>query len=47
MRTVDDEAVIKICKRNEEDGEIVEKMVALTQGCVAHETLQVCGHDIV
>jgi len=40
MRTVDDEAVIKICKRNEEDGEIVEKMVGLTQGCIAHDTLQ-------
>ena len=41
MRTVDDDNLIKICKKNEEDGEIVEKMVALNQGCISHETLQV------
>ena len=41
MRTVDDDNLIKICKKNDEDGELIEKMVSLSQGCIAHETLQV------
>jgi len=40
MRTVDDDAEIKVCKLNDEDGELEEKMVALSDGCVSHETLQ-------
>ena len=41
MRTVDDDNLIKICKKNEEDGELIEKMVSLSEGCIAHQTLQV------
>lgn len=40
MRTVDDDVLIKICKKNEEDGEIIEKMVPLSEGCINHATLQ-------
>jgi len=40
MQTVDDEGVLRICKKNEEDGELIEKMVPLSQGCINHATLQ-------
>jgi len=40
IRTVDDEGTIKVTKRNEEDGEAMEEIVSLKDGCLPHSTLQ-------